>query len=112
MRRETRPLIGLKHAIAESVLFRQLKVGLNVRGIHIVVLWIGRAGGGAPTGRTFMRILSGWTNGALCYWDELKVKLPLKGERKSAGVNGNANCWKQLTIFRPCNQEQSLVSFY
>jgi hypothetical protein len=26
------------------------------------------------------------------------VKLPLKGERKSAGVNGNANCWKQLTF--------------
>src|SRR6266404_3728086 len=42
VRRETWSLIGLKHAIAESIGFRQREVRLHIRRLHILKPWIRR----------------------------------------------------------------------
>src|ERR1700676_938281 len=42
MRRETRPLIGLEHLVAEGVGLSHGEIRLHIRLLHIVVLGIGR----------------------------------------------------------------------
>src|SRR6266849_10383241 len=42
MRRETRPLIGLEHSVAEGVGLSHREIGLHIRRLHIVVLGIRR----------------------------------------------------------------------
>src|SRR5882724_3110676 len=51
VRRETWSLIGLKHAIAESIGFRQREVRLHIRRLHILKPWI-RRGAVGIFGRT------------------------------------------------------------
>ena len=42
MRRETRPLIGLEHPVAEGVGFSHGEIRLHIRLLHIIVLGIRR----------------------------------------------------------------------